>query len=1691
MSQRTQERSRDTTPGMRCCSSTSATVLMCAAMMLAPLLALAPHASSDPVDTDNIDYTRTVTWDMDVPGDYATSAATVSGGEAYLNLLNESVTEDSVEEYAYGAQVNLDFTSVPGSMLLDETISLATTVTIQPDPTEGLDSCINEDRPADNYGTERDLGIDSEANKTIRMILKFDVTSIPSNAYVNEATLEMYQNPGGKGNDIVFGIHAITKAFDELEVNWNKATTTDFWDSEGGDFSAAPYSVGVLDNDQGFKQFGVTSLVECWVRGTVVNHGMIFVPVEEVSDSLKEFMSSDEESWPTYRPKLTVNYTLQGNEGAYESSVLGPGTNSTFTWMDWSNGTASLVHDEFSQAPLSSDWLWMNNPFLDSGSYNVGVTTPGYLHILGSPISYNEDKDIGSNYMYRKVTGGFEAVTSLREYFSVDHMSAGILVVENEASWLSIAKVDAEAHGDLEVVLCQEGLSSVVALLPWADLTTAHLKIIRNSTGFWLSASSDGQSWTEVYHHEPPVAMAQKLSVGLFVATSSAAQPIVEFDFIRVKPLVEPTFQVMLRTGNSTSTSDPSWTPWTSPLLEGEASPSLVGKYFRYRIYMSCEHEWYSPAFYGLTMHWERYSPIGYIETNDYLPSDFSSWLSFSADHQDSQSRINYSFSADGGVTWNYMTSGAYASMASLEPSIRIRADLTTHDTLVTPTIDRMQVTYGTAVSGFYIETPSVVEAGEAFPVEIWATNSENKTTTHLTGAISLQAMDVTGAEEASDELSVTSWLIASAGHALIPSQKYYAAETITIMVTHDDIFGLSAPITVLPGAIVTVDMLPMDTDTILEDTTMTLEGLATDMYGNAVPGAEFSWTITDGLGELSSTTGSSVVFYPGEPHSTGYVNISSNGFTASRYFTVEGIGHPPVFISPIPDQTATEDGPTWTYDLEPHIYDTRDDIDDLRWYVTGENIVTASNENKTGHMQLMLTPKPNLFGHDMLNLFVVDPEGEYAQTQFTVDIDPVNDAPTIADIKPLVVDGGNSYIFSVRFYLDDVDNDLEELSLAVDSASAQYVTVDNDKLSLVLEYPEELIGTTHGIIVTVSDGELSSSAPISVAVVDDDVPVLLHSLPGVIMYQGEALLSVFDLDDYFMDADGDVLHYEASESNVIIDITDEDKVNIFAPTDWSGEEYVLFSASDPYGARAEDAVSITVLPVNQEPWISDLPDLQVRYDREFEFDTSPYIGDGDDDIGSLVISTDDSHVAVLGAVLYMTYPQIMNGMTVQVNVTVSDEEFTDWWVVNVTISENNPPDTLGPPDHAFPEDWPQDYADSSGFGLDEWFEDAEDGDDLEYEVFSWSDNVTAILSEKAAGIWVVTFAVDIDFHGTTMMTIRATDSEGALVEDTITLTVTSMPDAPVFDIDGTFTVAVGADVTYDLRDYIEDVDSELSQLRIIIHSDYTEYITATSTLVMIHFPEDYLSSGEHSKEVLVELRVVDQDHLWDDSTMRITVTSPSTSASLSSLATFLLLLAAGVSLGLFGMVMSNRKKPFVIKDMMLVHEDGFLINRHVGTHDDEMDKDIFTGMLTAVLNFVEDSMSSTEEHLKFFGFEHYRIMISRGKKVYAAIVFEGDRPKGIENHLAKFLAKIEKIYRKSLENWTGDIEVDFAGVELLIKGFVDEHGKKARRRNGSEANSRLRTKDSADPGYDLAVEGSQAESAEDDTVVTAVSESK
>lgn len=1612
--------------------------------MASPLIASVPSASSDPVPGTNPDMTRTLTWDFDNSANYSNTNTVESGGFGTLEYMNETVVENTRTGYSMGTRWdNISIDAIPDSIILSQAPRPVYSVTLQPGPVDGMDTYLREDSADSNYGATNVLNLDDEDKKQLRPLLRFDLSTMPAGATIRNATLFLSLK-SESGNDFPFNIYALTTSWVEMEATWNLAAIGRTW-TGGGEYNPLPFYRGMVTDVLGWYSMDVSRLVDLWLDGNLTNYGMILVPEPGTGNNVKGLISSDEMARVTERPKLMINYTLPNMTGTYESSAIGPGTNSLFTLASWLNSTHSNATDEFNGSSLSSKWSWLNKPTSPGTTYDVGVTHPGWLFIRGDGNKVLRDNVITANYLYQNITGSFRAETLVNTSFSANPMGAGILLADDTMGWVAIYLTGTGNNAKIEVQVTEQGVSNTMASISWSGLTQAYLRIDRNPGNVSFYYGVDGAVWNLAFSYTPPLPFMKRLTLGvcLFSGTSSA-KPEAEFDFFRVNPIGNALeMWVSARLGNSTILTDPSWEAW-GPALPTSSGSILdrTAKYIQYRVTFATTQDWLSPRFSGFECHYERYSPDGVIITQDLAISHFKRWLTITTTEQLIGGTISYSYSVDHGTTWNSLQVGSN-SITDTAPYIMVKAVIHSTDTLLSPKVDRLVAQYAVAATSFYMVTPATVVAGERFSFTLEAKDEANATIQHWTGNVDLSARDVTGAGPATSELTVTSAWISLSGRVVVANEAYTVKETIRIMASADGVFGLSEPIVFLPGALGAINITP-ETTSIPESSHREYTAIGYDLFWNTIAGMDFDWTADPAIGILNTTTGSSVTLATGAGRQEGLLTATNGTISGALLISVVPAIYPPQFTDPIPDQVQDEDFGTWTLNISAFVSDVEDSWSEMRWYITNERLVKVSGENQTGNMEIEFTTKKDQWGTDLLGLVIVDSDGQTASTTIDVTINPINDAPTIDHIAPLVVKHDVDYTYDFRYYIEDVDTPFEGLILSVDGASASYSTIR--WLTITFNYPLALNGTTQYVVVTVSDGDRSASTVVKITVSDDNVPES-QRLPDLTMNQGEARIGYFNLDNFFTDPDMDMLYFASGCDHIRVVIQLNHTVDFYAPRDWWGQEYIIFIATDPRGARAEEAMSVTVLHVNQPPTIAGVPDLKVRFDSRFVFDLAPYISDPDNSIDTLSIGTDDTHIAVIGTTISLLYPQSMNGTRVQVMISISDGELVNSMTINVTISDDYPPYVRpapnNPSDHSFLEDTEISYPMVGSLG--DFFADPEGAGALTFYAFSSSPNVTATAIEIAPGSWSIVFVTDPYYNGVSTFTIRATDPEGSIVEYTVNLEVVPVPNAPVLEIlPKQITVVEGTQVAIDLSGNVTDPDVEDTQFEFLAISEYVlEYIVMRSGVLVLEF-HDFLGASEESRTFNITIRVTDSSGLSDSDVLTITVVrAPPVNVAKDNPWLYVGIVAMGAAaIGMLLVAVSRRKKPFVVQDMMLIHNDGFLINRLAHHAEGEIDQDIMSGMLTAVLNFVEDSMGTTADSLKTFGFKEYQVLVSRGEKVFAAVVFKGDLPGDIDEPMKEFIDTVERVYKKKLANWTGDIETDFAGVEVLIQGFVKENSK-------------------------------------------------
>lgn len=205
------------------------------------------------------------------------------------------------------------------------------TLTLQPDGTNGIDTYINDVFQDRNYGISTGISAgNGNGGLTYKGLIKFDLSSIPANVRITNATLRMII--ATVNNGAVTANHEVRRSL----VEWYEgasssgvpgagvnASTWDFrnhngsvaWSGGEGGASGTEYASTATDT-QALTSVGqtinwdVTSDVVGFYNSTYPNYGWWVGPLSGfVNDSLKTFYSSDYGT-PASRPQLIIEYEI-------------------------------------------------------------------------------------------------------------------------------------------------------------------------------------------------------------------------------------------------------------------------------------------------------------------------------------------------------------------------------------------------------------------------------------------------------------------------------------------------------------------------------------------------------------------------------------------------------------------------------------------------------------------------------------------------------------------------------------------------------------------------------------------------------------------------------------------------------------------------------------------------------------------------------------------------------------------------------------------------------------------------------------------------------------------------------------------------------------------------------------------------------------------------------------------------------------------------------------------------------------------------------------------------------------------------------------------------------------------------------------------------------------------------------------
>lgn len=200
------------------------------------------------------------------------------------------------------------------SIFSNFTYSYAELLTIQPGPEDGKDSYISKwgGGQSKNFGDSEDIYVGYyDCN---RGLLRFDLSSIPSDASISSAELYLYLKTSSDGDDDYHNtkiyLHRITNFWKEEEVTWKDRYRKERWDSEGGNFDwAIESSASLRGKTSGWVSWVVTRTVKDWFNEKYVNFG--FLLRQNAYNKKENRFFSGDIPWEHYRPKLVISYKLK------------------------------------------------------------------------------------------------------------------------------------------------------------------------------------------------------------------------------------------------------------------------------------------------------------------------------------------------------------------------------------------------------------------------------------------------------------------------------------------------------------------------------------------------------------------------------------------------------------------------------------------------------------------------------------------------------------------------------------------------------------------------------------------------------------------------------------------------------------------------------------------------------------------------------------------------------------------------------------------------------------------------------------------------------------------------------------------------------------------------------------------------------------------------------------------------------------------------------------------------------------------------------------------------------------------------------------------------------------------------------------------------------------------------------------
>ena len=145
-------------------------------------------------------------------------------------------------------------------------------------------------------------------------------------------------------------------------------------------------------------------------------------------------------------------------------------------------------------------------------------------------------------------------------------------------------------------------------------------------------------------------------------------------------------------------------------------------------------------------------------------------------------------------------------------------------------------------------------------------------------------------------------------------------------------------------------------------------------------------------------------------------------------------------------------------------------------------------------------------------------------------------------------------------------------------------------------------------------------------------------------------------------------------------------------------------------------------------------------------------------------------------------------------------------------------------------------------------------------------------------------------------------------------------------------------------------------------------------------------------------------------------------------------IIAEGIALTVLSFfVLTGKEARAKVREIFWIHTSGLLIAREGRASMEGVDYDIFTSMLTAVVDFIRDSFSRIDPTaVQKIEFGRLRLYVERGEYSYLVAIYEGDYVKPMVASLKDAIRLLELGYSPVIQDKVPDLSESDAWEQVV-----------------------------------------------------------